>query len=144
MLIKIVNSTITYPYDFEQLEQDNPGMSIGRDQSDQNLAEFGVFRVLPTDAPTYDPLIEQLTENTPILVDGQWHQRWAITAFDRELVVTNIRQKRNRLLQESDWTQLSDSPVDKAKWAEYRQALRNLSQQQGYPYSVIWPTKPNE
>jgi len=40
---------------------------------------------------------------------------------------------RNKLLQESDWTQLTDSPADKAEWAVYRQALRDITDQAGFP-----------
>lgn len=49
---------------------------------------------------------------------------------------------RNKLLQESDWTQLTDSPADKAEWAAYRQALRDITDQTGFPNSITWPTEP--
>jgi hypothetical protein len=49
---------------------------------------------------------------------------------------------RNRLLALSDWTQVPDAPVDKAAWAEYRQALRDIPSQEGFPHSVVWPDKP--
>lgn len=53
-----------------------------------------------------------------------------------------IRQERDALLEGSDWTQLPDAPVDQAAWAEYRQALRGLPQQAGFPTEVTWPIKP--
>ncbi|MBG0791509.1 MAG: phage tail assembly chaperone [Desulfovibrionaceae bacterium] len=56
-----------------------------------------------------------------------------------------VRAERDRLLAESDWTQLADSPLDaeeKASWAAYRQALREVPQQEGFPYAVVWPTAP--
>lgn len=53
-----------------------------------------------------------------------------------------VRIERTRLLKESDWTQVSDAPVDKAAWAEYRQELRDITDQEGFPYSVTWPTAP--
>jgi hypothetical protein len=50
---------------------------------------------------------------------------------------------RNLLLQSSDWTQLPDVPLEtKQAWAIYRQALRDITTQQGYPFEVIWPIKP--
>jgi hypothetical protein len=55
---------------------------------------------------------------------------------------TNIRTKRNKLLAESDWTQVADAPVDKAAWATYRQALRDITEQDGFPSSVDFPTEP--
>ena len=53
-----------------------------------------------------------------------------------------IRADRNRRLNESDWTQVEDSPVDKAAWATYRQALRDVPSQAGFPWNVNWPEKP--
>ena len=47
-------------------------------------------------------------------------------------------------LQSSDWTQLADSTVDSQAWAEYRQQLRDLSKQPGFPDDVVWPTAPNK
>ena len=49
-----------------------------------------------------------------------------------------IRSARNELLKDSDWTQLSDSPVDKAAWALYRQALRDITKQPD-PFNISWP-----
>lgn len=53
-----------------------------------------------------------------------------------------IRHERNLKLALSDWTQLSDAPVDKAAWAAYRQALRDIPAQQGFPLEVQWPVQP--
>jgi hypothetical protein len=54
-----------------------------------------------------------------------------------------IRIKRNALLQESDWTQLEDSPMKgNQAWLDYRQALRDITLQDGFPESVNWPVKP--
>jgi hypothetical protein len=53
-----------------------------------------------------------------------------------------VRVERNRLLAASDWTQLADAPVDQAAWAAYRQALRDVPQQAGFPDNVVWPVKP--
>lgn len=59
-----------------------------------------------------------------------------------------IREKRKLLLQGCDWTQTADSPLSeekKAAWAAYRQALRDLPDEQGGVNSiddVVWPTPP--
>lgn len=53
-----------------------------------------------------------------------------------------VRAERNKLLAESDWTQVADAPVDKAAWATYRQALRDISAQEGFPWEVQWPQMP--
>ena len=54
----------------------------------------------------------------------------------------NARKRRNKLLAASDWTQVIDAPVDQAAWATYRQALRDISAQAGFPATVVWPTQP--
>lgn len=54
--------------------------------------------------------------------------------------------KRNILLQQSDWTQLSDVPLtveQKQAWAVYRQTLRDITQQTNFPTTIIWPVAPN-
>ena len=53
-----------------------------------------------------------------------------------------VRKERDKLLAETDWTQLADSSADKVAWATYRQALRDLPQTYANVEDVIWPTKP--
>jgi hypothetical protein len=54
-----------------------------------------------------------------------------------------VRDKRDELLLETDWTQLPDVPdTIKQSWAQYRQELRDIPAQSGFPYNVNWPTKP--
>lgn len=53
-----------------------------------------------------------------------------------------IRTQRDKLLSDCDWTQVADAPVDKQVWATYRQALRDITNQETFPNSVTWPDKP--
>ena len=53
-----------------------------------------------------------------------------------------IRLWRNDELSLTDWTQLEDSPVDKAAWAAYRQALRDLPAQGGKANDAEFPNAP--
>jgi len=53
-----------------------------------------------------------------------------------------VRLKRNLLLAETDWTQVADAPVSQEDWATYRQALRDIPSQAGFPNEVTWPTEP--
>ena len=53
-----------------------------------------------------------------------------------------VRAERDKKLMESDWTQVADAPVDQEAWATYRQALRDIPQQEGFPATVVWPTQP--
>ena len=54
----------------------------------------------------------------------------------------HIRDTRTEKLKECDWTQISDSSADKAVWAAYRQALRDITKQAGFPWTVTWPDAP--
>ncbi len=54
------------------------------------------------------------------------------------------RMQRNALLTASDWTQLPDAPgkVDRIAWAAYRQKLRDITNQAGWPLNIVWPVAP--
>jgi hypothetical protein len=55
----------------------------------------------------------------------------------------DAREKRDLLLKESDWTQLSDVVLsNKDAWATYRQSLRDVTKQAGFPDSINWPVAP--
>lgn len=63
-------------------------------------------------------------------------------------IESQIKQVRLQLLQESDWTdtisaiaRLGEEKYN--EWQTYRQALRDVTQQSGYPVTVIWPEKPS-
>lgn len=62
----------------------------------------------------------------------------------KDYLLLPLRNKRNVLLSASDWTQVSDAPVDKAAWAEYRQTLRDLPENTTDPENPVWPTPPIE
>jgi len=53
------------------------------------------------------------------------------------------RSHRNDLLRYTDWTQLADSQVDQQAWAEYRQKLRDVTAQTGFPNEINWPESPS-
>ena len=53
-----------------------------------------------------------------------------------------VRAERDRLLAQSDWTQVADAPVDQQAWAVYRQALRDIPQDFDSPDDVVWPEAP--
>ena len=82
-------------------------------------------------------------------VDGKWYTKYgvnnmdvdAITAKDEEQA-KSVRASRTEKLKDSDWTQVADSPVDQAAWATYRQALRDITAQEGFPWDLEWPEQP--
>ncbi len=73
--------------------------------------------------------------------------KWSALARELEesALAEKIRDKRKKLLDASDWTQGVDSPLSKERrnaWAEYRTALRDITEQAGFPYEVTFPKKP--
>ena len=75
--------------------------------------------------------------------EAEWdamEAEYAAGANDR--AAAEIRTERDAKLTESDWTQVVDAPVDQAAWATYRQALRDIPEQSGFPNEVNWPNKP--
>ena len=76
-------------------------------------------------------------EETQLASDRAEH---AAGADDR--AAAEVRTERDAKLVESDWTQVADTPVDQAAWATYRQALRAMPEQAGFPNAVEWPTSP--
>lgn len=63
-------------------------------------------------------------------------------AEQRIQIAVERRQLRNSILAGTDWTQLPDSTVDKQTWATYRQALRDVPSQPGFPDTIVWPVPP--
>jgi hypothetical protein len=66
-----------------------------------------------------------------------------MTSEDISRLETDARNHRNFLLKNSDWTQVADAPVNAIAWAQYRQALRDLTSQDGFPENITWPQMPN-
>lgn len=82
-------------------------------------------------------------------IEGDWVYTVMVRAKTPEEVQADVdaraaqkRAERDRALSASDWTQLADAPVDKAAWATYRQELRDLPQQPGFP-DVDMPHSPD-
>jgi hypothetical protein len=69
---------------------------------------------------------------------------WVLTAENKNLLdADTARKRRNTLLSQSDWTQVSDvSQTVKDQWSPYRQALRDLPSQAGFPETINWPVAP--
>ena len=65
---------------------------------------------------------------------------YAAGADDRAAV--EVRKERDAKLAATDWTQVADAPVDQAAWATYRQLLRDIPEQAGFPNTIDWPVAP--
>ena len=68
--------------------------------------------------------------------------KWIALPPDLEALAAEARFHRNGLLAASDWTQMPDAPVNQTAWAVYRQALRDVTAQGGFPTNISWPVAP--
>jgi hypothetical protein len=93
-------------------------------------------------------------------IDGKWYTKYVLgpvftdgetTAAEQEVAykaskdaeqAKSVRATRGEKLADSDWTQVADAPVDKTVWATYRQALRDVTAQSGFPWTITWPDAP--
>lgn len=84
------------------------------------------------------PMVPDGDESVQVFKNGTWSLIKTAILEETEKQTA----KRDRLLSSTDWTQLADSPVDKEIWAEYRQKLRDLNKQEGFPTTTEWPEIP--
>jgi hypothetical protein len=75
-----------------------------------------------------------------VIDDAEKYQE-AVTE-NTNLQATKVRKDRSIKLSESDWTQVADAKVNKTAWATYRQALRDIPSQAGFPWDVTYPSAP--
>ena len=145
-------------------------MSLPEAWTDATLEALGVARVTKTDAPDVGEWQVAVKDGVE-QVDGVWQERWVTQEMfteytetdedgvettvtvqdqkDAKVVADNaaleatVRATRDDLLKATDHYGLSDVSMTEAMTA-YRQALRDVPQQAGFPNTITWPTKPSE
>lgn len=145
MYILVTESGTTFPYSATDLIISRPDVSWSSSPlSDETLASFNVYPVEVAAEPAYNPMVQVLVRNTPANADGKWSQGWTVQNRPQEEAAAAIRAARNAKLAEFDWTQGKDiADAVSTAWATYRQALRDLPAQPGFPWDVQWPVTPN-
>lgn len=171
LLVKTANGQVEqFPYTLGDLRRDNPQTSFPKKIPIEIVRRYGVFPVEELANPEFDPLVQTLNrdvaphkevirlkteEDVTDPVTGEVDQtqvgkpiygnKWLIgyTLENKPLDQAQdaVRNKRNHLLSDTDWMALSDNTMT-PEWASYRQALRDITDQEGFPFSVEWPTKP--
>jgi hypothetical protein len=147
MYLRILNNTTTYPYTIKELRESLPNVSLPANLTNEQLVEWDMYEVGFIQAP--NDYTKNITEGTPVLIEGNYYQNWIQTDISEVELQQRIEDKwieirdiRNELLLECDWTQLSDIPTEtKNVWSNYRQELRDITNQSN-PFNINWPVKP--
>ena len=160
MYAKIVSGVVErFPYTQSDLLQDHPNTSFPQNMSDEALKAHDMYRVRLLNQPAYDPATQEPEKNAlPEQVGDEWVLGWHLRQkTDEELtqyragLAEQARRLRDDLLADSDWV-VTKAVEQNAQdglgiqvpqvWIDYRQALRDIPQQPGFPDNVTWPTAP--
>jgi hypothetical protein len=140
---------IRHIFDVEPTQWDADNYCYARRLTEEQIVHFGVHKKQIVTPPYHDAATQHLEEGPALLIDGVWTQNYIVTDLSADESAEKvgaqwnvIRAERNKLLVESDWTQLPDAPVDAAAWATYRQALRDVTTQAN-PFAIVWPQGPS-
>lgn len=117
-------------------------------EEDFILGEYGSMS--PNNSPNtfakYSELAQWCNSNNAMIVDrGDYYEAVPIPAPTEEELARDVRDTRNAKLSETDYLVASDYPISEKNLAEikiYRQALRDITEQAGFPESAIWPDVP--
>lgn len=145
MHLKLTNG-VPAKYTLGQLRRDNPLTSFPKLIPEDLLASYDVYPYTRNTAPNCDILTARIVDGEfEQDTDGNWSLPYVIEQQPLDQAEGNIRSLRDNKLQETDWIVSKayerGQPVP-TEWAYYRQALRDVTDQAGFPYEIIWPTKP--
>ena len=153
---------VMYESEFRAL---HPNTSMPQQLSEELLNDFGADVVFEGPQATGGTVYQYSQAQGVELVNGKWYTKYVLgptfidtvvdgvttTAAEHETAykaqkdaeqAKSVRSTRDAKLAECDWTQVADAPVDKAIWATYRQALRDITAQTGFPWTITWPDAP--
>lgn len=149
MYVRIINNQPIWPYTLDLLRAEEAGTSFPEVLTEELLSEFNVFPVFIDQKPT-TTYMQDAIRLDPTFEDGQWVQHWSVVDVGEEVQQQRyeyrsgeVRERRDQLLQECDWTQGRDIPEHVSLlWQPYRQQLRDITTQSGFPFNIDWPTRP--
>ena len=149
MYLRIINDTPVWYYNNQRLRDDEPNISFPEIISDELLLEYNVFPITIDSRPNIN-YNQTAVLQEPVLENGEWVQHWSISDLDEQTaqeillkLAGDIRRNRDQLLQQCDWTQGKDiSDEVSNKWKQYRQELRDITIQEGFPTNIVWPDRP--
>jgi len=145
-LARIINGTVSAVGDYRSLFPQTSFSENGPTQS--FLSENGCLQV--SQFKPYDRTTQKLV---PVEAYVEGDQVYTVTVEPltttdrqerRKTAASEARKQRDALMAATDWTQLDDYPRNnKPAWRTYRQQLRDVPQQTGFPETIIWPTSPD-
>lgn len=137
----------------------HPNTSFPQVLVESVLADFNAVAILEGPQVTPSSPYEYSMRSGIEEINGKWFTKYSLGPIftDNELESAEdqfaaykaqvdlnqskqIRAVRDQLLKDTDWTQVADAPVDKAAYAEYRQQLRDITLQDGFPFNIVFPT----
>lgn len=134
-LIKIIDGE-PKPYSFAAFRADNKHTVYGVTIANRHLNAQSVYRVRTLPKPS-EVGKKAVAKALPTLVGTEWVLDWDLVALSAD----EARALRDELLASTDWTANSDVTMT-AEMTTYRQALRDISAQSGFPNDITWPTEP--
>jgi len=147
MEIRTQSGQVMYEAEFRAYTLANGGPTWGT-TTPEVLAELGASVVLEG-AQASPTRYQTAYRNGVEEIDSKWYTKYSVADMDDEAKTAkdaeqakSVRTTRDEKLKDSDWTQVADAPVDKTVWATYRQELRDVTKQSGFPWEVTWPTQP--
>lgn len=129
-----------------------PNTSFPSQWSPELVEELGLDPVF--ESPTPSTTIYQTAYKDGVEQDakGRWLWKWSISEMDADGKAVKdaeqakaVRDRRNRLIAECDWLVIKAAETGvplAADWGAYRQSLRDIPSQAGFPYNITWPEKP--
>lgn len=135
-------------HDTEPTRWDEDNYCFARKLSPERATALGVFKLKIITPPYFDAATQKRFEGSPACVDGVWTQVYVVedmtldeAAERRGEWAARARALRDHLLAGTDWMAAGDRVIAPA-WRAYRQALRDISAQPGFPYTINWPVRP--
>jgi hypothetical protein len=159
MEIRTQDGQVMYEAEFRAYTQANGGPSWGQ-TTPEVLESLGATVVLEGPQASGGTVYQFSMRQGVEQIDGKWYTKHVLgpvftdgetTAVEQEAAykaakdaeqAKSVREQRDQKLKDSDWTQVADAPVNKETWATYRQALRDLTAQAGFPWEMTWPDAP--
>lgn len=148
MFVHIVDGTPVIKT-LRTIKAENPNVSLPTVNAEEALVSLGYYPLVVGPIPEYNPSTHKFVNSqTPVLVDGVWTLQREIVEYTQEekqeadyIMGKQIRAERTNKLAETDYLALSDVTMSDEMKA-YRQALRDITIQDGFPWNVVWPVKP--